>query len=97
MDLELQFAEYLQTYALGKANSIKAQNLSSFGNKRDIRHLVNSLRLQGIPICSGQSGYYYAETLDELESTKSFLYNLYNNIRAVHQALEYSEHIDELK
>ena len=35
----------------------------------DLRRLINSLRGDGIPICSSDAGYYYAGTEEELRRT----------------------------
>ena len=35
----------------------------------DLRRTINCLRGDGIPICSSDSGYYYADTEEELRRT----------------------------
>ena len=35
----------------------------------DLRRTINCLRGDGIPICSSDSGYYYADTEEELQRT----------------------------
>lgn len=36
---------------------------------RQLRQAVSDLRCAGHPICSGDDGYFYAETREELEAT----------------------------
>jgi hypothetical protein len=39
----------------------------AFGIKGvELRALINTLRREGVPICSGEKGYFYAETDAEL-------------------------------
>jgi len=72
-DYELGFSDWLKEYHLGKEQAITAKQMNHWGNKREIRYLVHELRLEGHPICSGQRGYYYAKTSDELAVTVKFL------------------------
>lgn len=55
----------------GKRNAIKSFQLERMtdltGNQ--IRECVNELRCNGVPVCSGRSGYYIAESKDELNRT----------------------------
>ena len=55
----------------GKANAVKSPELEArFGISGPIlREVVNELRCRGYPICSDNSGYYYAETEAELAAT----------------------------
>ena len=73
--IELQFIEHMQLFHLGKENCVTSKQLGRFGTGRDIRVLVNSLRTKHIPICSGPTGYYYAKTAEELDSTLKYLYS----------------------
>lgn len=43
-------------------------------NERDLRHIVVALRLQGHHVCAHPtSGYYLAETVEELQEATKFL------------------------
>ncbi len=60
----------------GKANGIKAEDLARQLNcePRQVRLLVTELRLDGRGICGHpKTGYYIAETNEELEETCAFL------------------------
>lgn len=65
------FAEYLQTFHTGERNAISSRELETIFRIRgpDLRRCVNRLRYEGIPICSFDCGYYYAETEEELSRT----------------------------
>ena len=62
-------AEYLKTYHKGAQSVISSRELEAAFHIRgpDLRRLINSLRGDGIPICSSDSGYYYAGTEEELQ------------------------------
>ena len=64
-------AEYLKTHHKGAQSVISSRELEAAFHIRgpDLRRLINSLRGEGIPICSSDSGYYYAETEEELQGT----------------------------
>ena len=64
-------AEYLKTYHKGAQSVISSRELEAAFHIRgpDLRRLINSLRGDGIPICSSDSGYYYAGTEEELQRT----------------------------
>ena len=55
----------------GKANAVKSPELEArFGISGPIlREVVNELRCRGYPVCSDNSGYYYAATAAELAAT----------------------------
>ena len=43
--------------------------------ERTIRRMVRRIRLKGIPIASGDDGYFMAKNLDELRHTINMLYS----------------------
>lgn len=55
----------------GARNAAASGELSAALNTNDraVRDAVNALRQDGCPICSGDGGYYYAVTPDELRAT----------------------------
>lgn len=67
------FANWLRLHHSGKENSVYAKDMKQFGNAREIRFLVHELRTQGIPICSGNDGYYFAKNAQEVKQTLNFL------------------------
>lgn len=44
-------------------------------DRRYIKQIIRELRLEGLPICSGNSGYWLARTSEELASTKRRLWH----------------------
>lgn len=55
----------------GKSNAIKSFQLERLTNLTgsQIRERVNELRCNGVPVCSGRSGYYIAALREELNHT----------------------------
>lgn len=64
-------AQFLKDYHTGEANAISSRELEKvFGIQgTGIRKLVNQLRINAVPICSFDGGYYYAESQEELGRT----------------------------
>ena len=64
-------AAYLKTYHKGAERVVSSRELEAAFQIRgpDLRRLINSLRGDGVPICSSASGYYYAGTEEELRRT----------------------------
>ena len=71
MDLDSSIAEYLKAYHTGEARAVTSRELETVFRIRGpcLRKAVNRLRAAGVPICSFASGYYYAETIEELDHT----------------------------
>ena len=55
----------------GKSNAIKSSQLERLTNLTgsQIRERVNELRCNGVPVCSGRSGYYMAALREGLNHT----------------------------
>lgn len=70
-DIYVQVADYLLKYCKGLENASHSNILQKkFGiSAREVRRIVNELRINGMPICSGQSGYWWAGSEVELVST----------------------------
>ena len=49
-----------------------------------LRKAVNRLRAAGVPICSCDSGYYYAETVEELDHT---IRQLFSRVKCILHAV----------
>ena len=56
-----RLAEYLEQYHMGALNAATSRELElTFGIKGiQVRHMVNALRRDGVPIASNGSGYFY--------------------------------------
>ena len=64
-------SDYLYHYHSGERNIISSRELEATFRIRgsELRRMINHLRADGIPICSTDKGYFYAETNEELERT----------------------------
>jgi len=73
---------HLQTLHRGRSNAISSKKLEAiFGIKgSELRQIVNELRSEGNPICSGDTGYYYAANETELNRTIAQLSSRANSI-----------------
>lgn len=71
MTPEKLIAEHLKDYHSGEQRVVSSRELESTFQIRgpDLRRIINRLRGEGIPICSSDSGYYYASTEEELQRT----------------------------
>ena len=71
MAINEALAEYLALYHKGEANAVTSRELECSFQMRgsELRREINTLRGDGIPICSFEGGYYYAATAEELERT----------------------------
>ena len=65
-----RLAEYLEQYHMGALNAATSRELElTFGIKGiQVRHMVNALRRDGVPIASNGSGYFYAATDQEVRA-----------------------------
>jgi hypothetical protein len=63
--------EYLKEYHNSETKAIKSRGLCELFNlqNRQVRHLVSGLRQKGSPICSSNSGYWYSEDREDIDST----------------------------
>jgi len=71
MDKRTKICEYLKENHRGKDNAVHSRELEQrFSiDGRGLRRKINSLRQTGVPICSGDTGYYYADSADDLDDT----------------------------
>ena len=62
---------YLKRKCTGQRNAASSPALEALFRVRGaaLRKAVNTLRCEGHPICSGDEGYYYAETEAEVTAT----------------------------
>jgi hypothetical protein len=76
-------ADYLMEFAQGEQNAITAKRLKSmgFGTGVHIRAIVNSLRVNGYPICSSKNGYFFAQNKAEILQTINNLRSRMESIR----------------
>lgn len=80
------FIRYFQGHK-GKENAVYSREIERhFGmDGTEVRELVNYLRTQGIPICSGVQGYWIAKNDEEVMAT---LLNLMRRKKGLENAIE---------
>lgn len=63
--------DLLKKYHTGMEMAVSGKELElALGIRRDtIQKMVHQLRMEGVPICSSSSGYFYAQTRQELAET----------------------------
>ncbi len=74
--------DYLKTHHRGKNKAVTSSRLeAAFDIKgAEVRRIVNEARSGGYPICSDNSGYYYAANKRELNATIEQLSGRVENI-----------------
>ena len=63
--------EILKKYHMGEANAVHSWRLEQFFNvdRSTLQRNINKLRALHVPICSSNSGYFFAQTQDEIDRT----------------------------
>lgn len=74
--------DYFREHHYGRNNAIYGPELARIFNvsERGIRERVNTMRMDGNPICSGPVGYFWAATKDEIVKAIDQLDHLKNGI-----------------
>jgi len=70
MDKRAAICNYLKKYHTGKDNAVYSRELERLFSLdgRTLRRKISSMRQDGYPICSGETGYYYAENQKEINA-----------------------------
>ena len=71
MDRKKAICEYLRQNHIGKEKAIHSKELEKLFmlDGRNIRRKISALRQDGFPICSDETGYYYADNQKEINHT----------------------------
>ena len=71
MDKKAAICEYLKKHHKGKNNAVYSRELQRLFciDGRNLRRKISSLRKEGIPICSDETGYYFADNQHEINAT----------------------------
>ena len=74
-NIEDEIAQYLKDNHTGIKNAVPSKDVERHFSisGRTLRKHIHSLRQNGIPICSGTEGYYYAGSQYEINSTAARL------------------------
>lgn len=79
----------LKEFHRGRENAVTAKELRYQGwGSREFRKMIRELRVQGYPICSGQTGYYYAKDSTELYGTVKYLSSYIKKLTEVEVSLD---------
>lgn len=97
MDKKTEICEYLKKNHVGRESAIYSRELQRLFSidGRSLRRKINRLRQAGIPICSGETGYYYAANEQELGDTIFRLNELETKIGKAKTGLSRSIHTGE--
>ena len=92
MDRSIAICRYLQKHHTGReraVHSCELQQLFSL-NARNLRRHINRLRQEGFPICSDETGYYYADNQKEINRTVCRLNGLVTQVSNARTGLLYA-------
>lgn len=70
-DKKTAICAYLREHHTGKSRAIHSEDLQRLFclDGRNIRRKISALRQAGYPICSDESGYYFADNQKEINNT----------------------------
>ena len=71
VDKKSALCEYLKKHHTGKGRAIHSMDLQRLFSidGRNLRRKISALRQDGYPICSDETGYYYADNQKEINDT----------------------------
>ena len=92
MDKRTAICNYLKKYHTGKENAVFSRELERLFSMdgRTLRRKISSLRQDGYPICSDETGYYYAESQKEINATICRLNTLVTKISNARTGMLYA-------
>ena len=75
MDKQTAICEYLKKHHTGLENAVHSKELERLFliDRRGLQRKISRLRKDGFPICSGETGYYYAKDQYEINAMVSKL------------------------
>ncbi len=81
-DKKKAICEYLRKFHRGRDKAVYSRELQHIFNLdgRNIRRNISKLRQDGYPICSDDSGYYYADSQSEINATVGRLNGLVTSV-----------------
>ena len=87
---ESQLLEYLQRHCLGRGNAVSGKRLKKMFRVREaeLRKMIHNLRVEGIPICSDRTGYFYPANAWEVIATIGHLRRMRDGVEASIRGLE---------
>ena len=94
MDRKNAICEYLRQNHIGKEKAIHSKKLFMLDG-RNIRRKISSLRQDGFPICSDETGYYYADNQKEINQTVCRLNELVTKVSNARTGLLFASVLGE--
>ena len=87
---EKELLEYLQRYCPGRENAISGKRLKKMFHVREaeLRKMVHNLRVEGIPVCSDRTGYFYPANAWEVIATIGHLRRMRDGVEKAIRSLE---------
>lgn len=97
MDKKKAICEYLRKNHIGKGNAIHSKELEKLFllDGRNIRRKISALRQDGFPICSDETGYYYADNQKEINTTVCQLNELVTKVSNARTGLLFASILGE--
>ena len=87
---ESQLLEYLRRHCPGRETAVSGTRLKKMFRVREaeLRKMVHNLRVEGIPICSDRTGYFYPANAWEVIATIGHLRRMRDGVEASIRGLE---------
>lgn len=87
---EKELMEYLKRCCLGQESAISSKRLRKMFHIReaDLRKMIHNLRVEGIPICSDRTGYFFPANAWEVIATIGHLRRMRDGVEASIHGLE---------
>ena len=92
MDKKTAICEFLKDFHTGREKAICSKELQRIFSLdgRNIRRKISKLRQEGYPICSDETGYYYADSQAEINATVGRLNGLVTSVSNAKTGLLYA-------
>ena len=97
MDKKAAICEYLKKHHRGKINAVFSHELQKLFSidGRNLRRKISSLRKEGYPICSDETGYYYADNQREINATVGRMNELVTTVSNARSGLLFASILPE--
>ena len=97
MDKRTAICEFLRKHHTGKSRAVYSRELQRlfYIDGRNLRRKISSLRQDGYPICSDETGYYYADNHCEINNTVGRLNELLTKVSNARTGLLYASVMDD--
>ena len=99
MEKEKEICDYLKKNHIGKERAVHSEELERLFSLSDrgVRRRISELRKKGVPICSNEKGYFYADTQKEINSSVSHLNELLLGISNARTGLMHASVLPEIR